>query len=292
MASFAPVDPVEVIKAYRPNVSALDNPRAWWRYSILAEAYKVRCQQREEKWRIAGNKSMNILAHIRLLISANGNSLDIDFSEVDEDFMNTTASRVVALETVVDQLNRDNMMLRKMLKALLTPIAKENLINDAESLSYIEEQIAQFDNYTAAMQTMEASNNIHTKIIYESNELIEAEEIENQLQDEMISTLANSIETPDINLRSPYENVLPPIEMTENEFQELPKAGKIFGKKSKSPLKSSQTLNNSTSPNKTEKNPSYLEKEAIKKETKKKKKEQMIMVWEFYCLYSYIFYFI
>ena len=118
MASFEEIEVVDPWKVYRPTESAKADARAWWRYAIFAELYRVRCFQRAEKWREAGNKNMNILSHIRVLIASHGSVEDVDLSSVSDSYLNDTAEELKYLQTVVGDLSRENMTLRRMIKSL------------------------------------------------------------------------------------------------------------------------------------------------------------------------------
>lgn len=86
-----------------------------------------------------------------------------------------------------------------------------------------------------------------------------------------METAISNIESPNLNLRSPYENLLPPIELTDRELREQPQASKrdklaSLRKPQPKPVHD------------RDKFPSYLEREAMRKEAAIKKRNQNIVV--------------
>jgi hypothetical protein len=251
------------------------NPRAWWRYSILTEIYKVRCLQKEDAWRVAGDKNMHLLSHIRVIIANNGGNVDgLDLSEASENYLTETTSKLRALEAALEILNRENMTLRKMVKDLLTPLARENLIGDTETLQYIEDQIATYELHAATTKLLQISNEhelessdalVPQSLAVETDEYIESED----------EQLVAAIDAQDNKIRSPYENLLPPIALTEHDMREPLTRGTVSSAKSKHRAPNS---GRGKPAKKTEKFPSYLEREAMRKEQARKKREQIILV--------------
>jgi hypothetical protein len=272
MAAFEVADLPAPWKVYKPAVSAHVNPRAWWRYSILTELYKVRCLQKEDAWRVAGDKNMHLLSHIRVIIANNGGSVDgLDLSEASENYLTDTTIKLRSLEAAVDILNRENMTLRKMVKDLLTPLARENLIGDAETLQYIEDQIATYELHAATTKLLPPTEDLEEPsdarprdtLTIDAEDYIESED----------GQLVASIDAQDNKIRSPYENVLPPIALTERDMREPSKGTSSIKSKSSAP-----NSGRGKPAAKTEKFPSYLEREAMRKEQARKKREQIIMV--------------
>jgi hypothetical protein len=136
----------------------------------------------------------------------------------------------------------------------------------------METQIAQFDNYMKlhSPKTLDSPRSPRSKSASPDQQAIEAERLA-AAEDQLIDALVDSIESPDLNLRSPYEKVLPPIELTEKDLRESPKA-----KKGSKPA-SLRAPKPRAVPEK-DKFPSYLEREAMRKEAARKKKEEVIKV--------------
>jgi hypothetical protein len=276
MAAFGESDTLEPWKLYRPVESAKTNPKAWWRYSILAERHKVRAFQRAELWRLAGNKGMNLLSHLRVLLAGNGSEDGVDLSGLSDTYLNDTAGKLKALETVVDDLNRENMTLRKLLKSLLTPLAKENLSNDHLTLQYIESQVTRFDENEKLDSTAKylSPTNLSPRSKGASPTRVldgSSTSCERDAEDVKIIAAISTIDASDVNLRSPYEKVLPPIALTEKDLREpLPvsKRGK--------PASLRRPKIKPVNPK--DKFPSYLEREAMRKEAAAQKRNERILV--------------
>jgi hypothetical protein len=276
MAAFGGSDTLEPWKLYRPVESAKANPKAWWRYSILAERHKVRAFQRAELWRLAGNKGMNLLSHLRVLLAGNGSENGVDLSGLSDTYLSDTTGKLKALEIVVGDLNRENMTLRKLLKSLLTPLAKENLSNDQLTLLYIESQVARFDQhakfdspteYLPPTNLSPRSNGASPTKMFGGS----ATNSERDAEEVKIITAISTIDSSDANLRSPYEKVLPPIALTENDLREHIPASKC-GK----PASLRQPKIKPVNPK--DKFPSYLEREAMRKEAATQKRNERILV--------------
>lgn len=275
MASFEDRSLVDAIRVYRPTIK---NGKAWWRYAILAERYKVRCTQRKELWQQAGMKNMDILADIRSLIQKYGldgakldggatsdkilDGINEDSANLNsENFQADTGKRLDELSSVVGDLNRENMALRKMLKTLLTPMAKESLIASELSIEDIENEISVYEEFTAKSTIHSPTPSQSDVVVNSPLRLGGSMEDDLELEDQLLASLAGSIESPSINLRSPYENLLPHIGPTVP----LPHRGKGVKKSPRSKLQEKVF-------------PSYLEQEAIRKEKAAEKKKKDIMV--------------
>lgn len=282
MAQFEEKYPIDAFKVYRPSVSAKVNAKAWWRYAILAEVYKVRCLQREEMWRVAGNNGMNILSHIRLIIAEKGNMDNMDQEVVNENYVADTMRKLKSLEHVVSDLDRENMALRKMIKTLFTPLAKENFVSDELTLQDIEQEIEILDSraleaattkrlaFESYANSPESFKSAGTNSFHLGGSMEEADDFDGE-EYQLLDTLASSVDTPDLNIRSPYENLLPPIEMTQRDMQDP----KSVTRKNKDGSPKSPRLKPI---NPKDKFPSYLEREAMRKEQAAKKKERINMV--------------
>lgn len=270
MAQFEEKYPIDAFRVYRPTVSTKENAKAWWRYAILAEVYKVRCKQREELWRVAGNKGLNILSHIRFIIAEKGNMDNMDDEEVNENYVTETVRKLKNLQNTVSDLNRDNMVLRKMLKTLFTPLAVENFASDEITLQDIEQEIAIFES-----RALTASKRLTFEDIDQPSQSFDCDsQCEGIMESgkaadfEVLESLASSVGTPDLNIRSPYENLLPPIDIQDTKV--VPKKNNKAGSPKSPRLKAVRP--------KDKLFPSYLEREAMRKENAAKKKERANLV--------------
>lgn len=256
MALFEDRSLIGAIKVYRPTRS--NDAKAWWRYAILAVRYQVRCTHREEIWREAGITNMNILADIRSMMEKQ------DFF-VGENCDRETAHSLHSLEMVVDDLHRENMALRKMIKSLLTPLARESYVSEGMSIEDIENEISVFDEH--ARKGTHKKSPVTTRS-HNTSPLKLGGEMENDMDDQLIEDLANTIGKSQLNIHSPYESFLPSIFVKDHETHDGSRAhhaSKIQGKGS--PQKPAH-----------EKSLSYVEREALRRETIAKKKGQEIMV--------------
>lgn len=260
MASFEKLSLVDPIRVFRPRAH---DAKAWWRYAILAERYKVRCAQREDLWLKAGLSNMNILAHIRSLIKKHGSFDGVNLENVDENFKEDSMKNLHPLEMVVDDLNRENMALRKMIKTLLTPLARESFVAEEMSIEDLDKQISVFEEF-AAKTKVTSSPSPHSQ---HNSPLRLGGQMEDDVDDQLISSLASCVDSPNINLHSPYENMLPPIALTEKDKNGPKSAHNSRGSLRNSPQKPVQ-----------DKFPSYLEREAARRETIAKKRQETILV--------------
>lgn len=283
MAQFEQKYPVDAYKVYRPNESAKVNAKAWWRYAILAEVYKVRCLQREEMWHIAGNKGMSILSHLRFIIAQKGNMDNIDQEDVNENYVADTMRKLKSLEHVVSDLDRENMALRKMIKTLFTPLARENFTSEELTLQDIEQEIDILESralntskrleYADSLQSPQSLGSTGGSSFRPGDSMIiDAEEEAECL---LLESLTSSVDSPDLNIRSPYEKLLPPIELTQRDMQDPNKSTR----KSKGGSPKGSPKSPRLKPiNPKDKFPSYLEREAMRKEQAAKKRERNNMV--------------
>jgi len=262
MASFEERSLLDPIRVFRPKAH---DAKAWWRYAILAERYKVRCAQREELWFKAGASNMNILAHIRSLIKKHGSFDGVNLDDANGDFVEEEDStkKLHPLELVVDDLNRENMALRKMIKTLLTPLARESFVAEEMSIEDLDKQISVFEEF-AAKTSVAASPSPRSQ---HNSPLRLGGQMEDEADDQLVASLANCVDSPNINLHSPYENLLPPIALTDKD---------INGPKSA--RNSRASIRNSPQKPAQDKFPSYLEREAMRRETIAKKRQEAIMV--------------
>lgn len=263
MSSFEDRCLVDGIKVYRPILR--NDAKGWWRYAILAVRYEVRCSQREELWREAGIKSMDILAHIRTLVEKQGFLVD------PENKSGQTTKNLHDLEMVVDDLHRENMALRKMIKSLLTPLAREGFVGDGFSVEHVEKEISVFEEYATHANKKSPSPRSH-----HVSPLRLGGEMEDDADDQIIENLANSVGTAQLNIHSPYENFLPSISPNGRDGSRSKRANTFHGKSSPQKPIFEKTL-------------SYVERETLRRETIAKKKEQEVVVRAFLCLFSCIY---
>ncbi len=253
MSSFADRCLVDGIKVYRP--AKRNDAKGWWRYAILAVRYEVRCNQREELWREVGIKNMDILTHIRSLVEKQSLLAEPD------NHRGQTAKNLNDLEMVVDDLHRENMALRKMIKSLLTPLAREGFVGEGFSVADIEKEISVFEEYAtnANKKAPQSPRSRHASPLKHGGEM------EDDADDQVIENLANSIETAQLNIHSPYENFLPSISPNGRDGPRSKRANTFHGKSSPQKPIFEKTL-------------SYVERENLRRETIAKKKEQDVVV--------------
>eukprot|EP01032_Pedospumella_encystans_P008350 gene8350-9923_t len=197
---------------------------------------------------------MDILAHIRTLVEKQGLLAD------PENKSGQTTKNLHDLEMVVDDLHRENMALRKMIKSLLTPLAREGFVGDGFSVEDVEKEISVFEEYAthANKKSPQSPRSRHASPLRLGGEM------EDDADDQIIENLANSVETAKLNIHSPYENFLPSISPNARDVHRSKRANTFHGKSSPQKPIFEKTL-------------SYVERETLRRETIAKKKEQEVV---------------
>ncbi|KAJ1423901.1 hypothetical protein B484DRAFT_480643 [Ochromonadaceae sp. CCMP2298] len=290
MSGFGNGGTLELFKVYRPKKF---EAKAMWRYAIRVARYQVRCAQRQEQFREAGEKGNNLLAHARILVQQG--ALDgAQLEDFNDDYVPYLARTLRSLQATVGDLSEENESLRRMLKSLMTPLTKEGLVlkelelQDEVTEDQIDREIQALEREQAARETArlqalveEDAASVGSEGSWRSrgSRSRRSADVDDVATDAEAEADAEAEEEsraePDgeeLNLHSPYESLLPPIKQSRESTASVSASSSCTGTKRRT--STSKGMGTSTSTNHF---PSYLEREVMRKQRAAQTRNETIL---------------